>query len=397
MQRLRARAAAGPVVTSQSLVDFCADKLATLEAQSQRRSPIQTRRLPNARVERVVDVDGAPVVSVLVDFSSNDSLGLAHHPEVLAAATAAASEGAGSGGSRLVTGSHPSLTTLEARIAALSQQPAAVVVGSGWLANIGAIPALVGRDDVVVVDAFAHASLFAGARLSGARLVVAAHNDVDAVAAALVHERARSSRSRILVVTESVFSMDGDRCSLSSLSELCGRHDAWLLVDDAHGFLLGDAAGPADVVTGTLSKASGSYGGTIAGPRALIDLLFTRCRPLLFGTALPPSVIAAAAAAIDVATREPDRRRRPLELARRLCGALSLPPPSSHIVPIRIGAEAATLALMAGLIHDGHLAVAIRPPTVPLGTSRLRVALSAVHSDDDVDAFADSLRRRWSR
>jgi 8-amino-7-oxononanoate synthase len=378
--------------SSSSLERFCADKLASIEQRAQRRSPVPTRRLENARVER-----GG---RVLVDFSSNDSLGLAHHPEVIAAAIAASREGTSSGGSRLVSGAHPSLCALEARVASLKQKPAAVVVGSGWLANVGVIPALVGPADVVVVDAFAHASLFAGVRLSGARVVIAAHNDVDAFAAALIDERARTSASRILVVTESVFSMDGDRGPIAVLSSLAHKHDAWLLVDDAHGFLIGECSlvdVAVDVVTGTLSKASGSYGGTIAGPRALIDVLFTRCRPLLFGTALPPAVIAAAAAAVDVAVREPARRQRPLVLARRFCEALRLPAPASHIVPLVIGDERTTLALMAALVDDGHLVVAIRPPTVPAGTSRLRVAFSAAHSDDDVQALVSSLARRWQR
>ncbi|MDP2340612.1 MAG: aminotransferase class I/II-fold pyridoxal phosphate-dependent enzyme [Deltaproteobacteria bacterium] len=397
MQRLRAPGAdQGHSVTSSSssLELFCAEKLQALDQRSQRRSPVPTRRLEHARVERVVD----GTARVLVDFSSNDSLGLAHHPEVMAAAMAATSEGASSGGSRLVSGAHPSLTAFEATLAKLKHQAAAVVVGSGWLANVGVIPALVGPEDVVVVDALAHASLFAGVRLSGARTLVVAHNDLAAFTLALADERARTSKARILVVTESVFSMDGDRAPVEALALVCRAHDAWLLVDDAHGFLIGDGTcGPADVVTGTLSKASGSYGGTIAGPRALIDLLFTRCRPLLFSTALPPAVIAAAAAAVDVALREPARRHRPLLLARRFCAAMGLPPPSSHIVPVVVGDEAATLGLMAALVDDGHLAVAIRPPTVAAGTSRLRIAFSAAHSDDDVDALASSLLRRRAR
>ncbi len=387
------RSAHGSSVTT-SLEAFCAQKLAVLEARSQRRSPVGTRRGHNARIERVVEGQ----MRALVDFSSNDSLGLSHHPEVLAAASAALHEGAGSGGSRLVSGSHPSCEAFEARLATLSQQAAALVVGSGWLANIGVVPALVGSNDVVVIDALAHASLMAGARLSGARVVIVAHNDLVGFGRALAGERAGRADGAILVVTESVFSMDGDRAPLPSLVALCRAHDAWLLVDDAHGFLIGDGStAGADVVTGTLSKASGSYGGTIAGPRALIDLLFTRCRPMLFGSALPPAVIAAAAAAVDVALREPDRRLRPLQHARRFCLAVGLPLPASHIVPLVVGEERATLALMAGLVDDGHLAVAIRPPTVPAGSSRLRLAFSAAHSEDDVDALAAAVIRRWQR
>lgn len=346
---------------------------------------------------------------VLVDFSSNDSLGLATHPRVIAAAAAAVHEhGAGATASRLVSGNHPLFARLEERLAALKGAEAALVVGSGWLANAGTIPALVGpgRDgadggdgvdgDLVVVDALAHASLMAGVRLSRAAVVVTPHNDVAAVTAALAARR-RGHR-RCLVVTESVFSMDGDRAPLAALAAACREHDAWLLVDDAHGFLVSPASPPvaafADVVTGTLSKASGSYGGTIAGPRELIELLVSRARTLVYSTGLPPAALAAALAALDVVEAEPARPARPAALAARFCAALDRPPPASHIVPLTVGDEASALALMAGLEEDGFLAVAIRPPTVPAGTSRVRLSFSAGHGDADVDALARSVRRR---
>jgi 8-amino-7-oxononanoate synthase len=383
-----------------SLERFCTSKLEQLEQLQRRRHSVPTRRLPGLRAERVRN--GARVT--LVDFSANDSLGLAHHDDVVAAAAAALADGAGSGGSRLVTGAHEHLSWLEAAIAAHKGTEAALVVGSGWLANVGVIPALCGAGDVVVVDALAHASLMTGvqlARANGAAVDVVAHNDAAAFAQAVAAARAQKPEAHILVVTESVFSMDGDLAPLRALRAVCDAHDAWLLVDDAHGFLVDlDTPPPAvfaHVVTGTLSKACGSYGGTIAGPSSLCALLLSRARPVLFGTSLPPSVVAAAHAALQVAEREPERRRRPLLLAQRLCAAVGLPAPTSHIVPVVVGAETSALALMEHLADDGQLVVAIRPPTVPLGTSRLRISLSAGHSDDDVDSLARSLCQHWRR
>lgn len=385
---------------NNSLERFCATKLEHLEQLQRRRHSVPTRRLPGLRAERV---RGGERVT-LVDFSANDSLGLAHHDDVVAAAAAALADGAGSGGSRLVTGAHEHLAWLETAIAAHKGTEAALVVGSGWLANVGVIPALCGSGDVVVADALSHASLMTGvqlARANGAVVEIVPHNDVAAFTQAVASARSRQPAGHILVVTESVFSMDGDLAPLRELRAVCDAHDAWLLVDDAHGFLVDlDTPPPATfahVVTGTLSKACGSYGGTIAGPSSLCALLLSRARPVLFGTALPPSVVAAAHAALQVAEREPERRRRPLLLAQRLCAAIGAPTPASHIVPVVVGPEAEALALMERLADDGHLVVAIRPPTVPVGTSRLRISLSAGHSDDDVDALARSLRAHWRR
>lgn len=370
-----------------SLEAFAREKLAALEARGQRRGLRTTSRLPQGRVVR-----GA---RELVDFSSNDALGLSQHPAVVDAARAAlARYGTGAGASRLVTGNHPLFATLEDKLAAAKGAHGAVVVSSGYLANLGVIPAVVGAGDLIVIDALAHACLFAGARLSGARVVEVPHNDLDAVATAL-HAR---DGGRALVVTESVFSMDGDRAPLRALAEVCRATDAWLLVDDAHGFLVSPdqptTCAVATIVTGTLSKATASVGGYIAGPRALVDLLMSRARPLVYSTGLPPSVVAAAAAALDVAEREGRAlQAAPRERAARFCAALGLPPPASHIVPLLVGEESAALRAMALLEEEGFLAVAIRPPTVPVGTSRLRLSFSAAHTIDDVDALAAAVRR----
>lgn len=382
---------------TDSLKRYCSEKLAVLDERRQRRSLVDTARL------RAVRTGGMRVERggrVLVDFSSNDALDLAGHPRVVeAAAEAARAYGAGATASRLVSGNHPLFSRLEARLAAHKETEAALVVGSGFLANAGVVPALVAEPDLVVVDALAHASLMTGVRLARSSVVVAPHNDVAAVAAALAaYRREQGPSGRCLVVTESVFSMDGDRAPLPQLAEVCRAHDAWLLVDDAHGFLVSPDEPPvsrfADVVTGTLSKATGSYGGTIAGPAALIELLLSRARTLVYSTGLPPSAVAAVLAALDVVDDEPERMARPRALAARFCDAVGLPSPASHIVPLTVGAEGAALELMAGLVEDGFLAVAIRPPTVPSGTSRLRLSFSAGHSEEDVDGLAAHVRRR---
>jgi 8-amino-7-oxononanoate synthase len=377
-----------------SLTAFCEEKLSRLEAQARRRGVVDTTRLPGGRVQRQD--------RVLVDVSSNDALGLSFHPVVQhAARDAIRAFGTGAGGSRLVSGNHPLFRVLEEQLARLKGCEASLVVSSGYLANLGVIPALVGEGDVIVIDALAHACLMSGSRLSGARIEVVAHNDADAFTVAIdrAADEVATRAGHVLVVTESVFSMDGDGAPLDELAAACRTRGAWLLVDDAHGFLVSpDAACTGDVatvITGTLSKATASVGGSISGPRALIALLQSRARPFVFSTGLPPAAVAAASAAIEVAVAGGRALMgAPLARARRLCAALDLPTPSSHIVPIVVGDERRALALMHGLVDDGFLAVAIRPPTVPAGTSRLRLSFSAAHSDDDVDALAVALRRR---
>lgn len=374
-----------------SLTAFCEEKLSSLTAQARRRSVVDTTRLPGGRVRR----DGR----VLVDVSSNDVLGLSFDPAVQRAARdAIAACGTGAGGSRLVSGNHPLFDALEQKLAWHKRCEASLVVSSGYLANLGVIPALVGSGDVIVIDALAHACLLSGSRLSGARVDVVAHNDVVAFEAAI--DRAAGDVAprggHVLVITESVFSMDGDRAPLECLAARCRLHGAWLLVDDAHGFLVSPAApctgDVATIITGTLSKATASVGGSISGPRSLIALLQSRARPFVFSTGLPPSAVAAASAAIDVATGAgPELMDRPRALACRFCHALDLPTPSSHIVPVIVGDERRALALMQELIDEGFLAVAIRPPTVPAGTSRLRLSFSAAHNEADVDALATAL------
>ena len=374
-----------------SLEAFAGEKLAALEAKSLRRRLKPTRRYDGAVVER----DGKRLIS----FSCNDYLGLSQHPAVRAAAAEAAlNYGAGAAASRLVTGDHPLLSDLEQRLARLKGTEAACVFGSGYLANTGVIPTLVGPDDAVFVDALAHACIWAGAQLSGAKIVRFAHNDVADLSRLLETERPKVRRA--LVATDGVFSMDGDIAPLDRLSDLCQRHDAWLLSDDAHGVgVLAEGRGSAALFPeakiplqmGTLSKALGSYGGYLCGSRAVIDLLKTRARTLVYATGLPPASAAAALAALDLIDADPAFTGQPLAKARLFTRRLGLPDAASPIVPVIMGGADAALAASAALEAQGFLVVAIRPPTVPEGTARLRVAFNAAHADADVIRLADAV------
>ncbi len=375
----------------QSLDAFADEKLAALEAKSLRRRLKTTRRHDGAVVER----DGKRLIS----FSCNDYLGLSQHPLVRAAAAEAAlNYGAGAAASRLVTGDHPLLADLEKRLARLKGAEAACVFGSGYLANTGVIPTLVGPGDAVFVDAWAHACIWAGAQLSGAKIVKFAHNDVADLQRLLEAERSQARRA--LVATDGVFSMDGDVAPLDRLSALCEQHDAWLLSDDAHGVgVLAEGRGSAALFPnahiplqmGTLSKALGSYGGYLCGSQVVVDLLKTRARTLVYATGLPPASAAAALAALDLIEADPALTQQPLAKARLFTQRLGLRDAVSPIVPVIMGEAEAALAASTALEAQGFLVVAIRPPTVPEGTARLRVAFNAAHADADVIRLADAI------
>ena len=367
-----------------SLDDFAADKLAGLEAASLRRRLTTTERGEHPWVER----EGRRLLSL----SCNDTLSLSRHPEVVEAAVAATRRwGTTAGASRLVTGNHPELEALEHALARFKHTEAACVFGSGYLANLGVIPALVGPRDLVLADELSHSCLFAGAALSGARTVRFAHNDPDALAECLDRERDRHPRCMIL--TETVFSMDGDRAPLRRLAALAAAHDGWLLADDAHGLGLSiDALDQVPLQVGTLSKAAGSYGGYLCASRAVVELMHSRARPFVYSTGLPPAVAAASRAALAIIDRDPALAGRPLDLARRFSAASGRPEASSHIVPILLGDADSALAAQARLEAEGFLAGAIRPPTVPAGTARLRLSFNAATPEAEIDRLALLLR-----
>lgn len=355
-------------------------KLAQLEASGQRRSLTETAREAGGRAARA----GRHVIS----FCDNDYLSLSHDPRVMqAAADAALRHGAGSGGSRLITGNHPLNSALEARLAALKGTEGARVFGSGFLANLGTIPALVGKGDTIVMDELAHACMHGGARLSGAEIRLFRHNDVADAA-----RQMRGAGGQVLLLTETVFSMDGDAAPLAELGVLAEAAGAWLMTDDAHGLGITEQDNPAQIQMGTLSKAVGGYGGYVCGPAALMDLLTSRARSFVYTTGLPPSVLAAAITALDIIRAEPERAEKARRHAALFCARMGLPAPESVIVPIIIGPEAEAMRVSAALLERGYLVTAIRPPTVPAGTARLRVTFATGHEEADVRAFAGALR-----
>ncbi|MEX0715166.1 MAG: 8-amino-7-oxononanoate synthase [Planctomycetaceae bacterium] len=341
----------------------------------------------------------------LWNFASNDYLGLSHHPGVIEAARAALAEGVGAGASALVAGRGPWHERLEERIAAFEAQEAAVIFPTGYAANLGALTALAAPGDVVCCDRLNHASLVDAGRLSGARLRVYRHDRLDGLARELA--KASAARRRF-IVTDGLFSMDGDAAPLPELAELADQHDALLVVDEAHGTgVFGrDGRGIAEwqgveqrvaVRVGTLSKAVGVLGGFVAGPRVLIDHLWNTARTQIYSTALPAALCAAACAAFDVIEQEPERRMHLLATAERfrnelVAAGLRIPPGCvGPIVPILLDDPRRAVRIAAELETQGFLTAAIRPPTVPRGTSRLRITLTAAHPGHAVAALAQAV------
>jgi 8-amino-7-oxononanoate synthase len=377
----------------RSLEDFVATKLGELERASLHRVLAETDRLDGIWVNR----DGRRLLS----FCCNDYLALTHHPALKAAAVEAIERyGVGSGASRLVTGNHPLFVELERRLARLKGTEAACVFGSGYLANSGIIPALIGRADLVLIDELAHACLWAGARLARATVVPFRHSDVAHLETLLSEHRGRHPRA--LIATDGVFSMDGDLAPLPELAALAERHDAWLMTDDAHGIgVVGGGRGSTfahgaavnvPLQMGTLSKAIGGYGGYLCASAAVIDLVHNRARTFVYSTGLPPAMAAAAIAALDLIERDPAYAALPLAKARLFTRLLNLPDATSPIVPLVIGEAEAALKASQRLEAEGFLVIAIRPPTVPAGTARLRFTFLAGHPDAEIERLAEVVR-----
>ncbi|MGZ5998336.1 MAG: 8-amino-7-oxononanoate synthase [Rhizomicrobium sp.] len=381
-----------------SLDEYASAKLSELDAGHLRRTLAETAREDGVWVTRGK--------RRLLSLSCNDYLNLTHHPAVKKAAIAAIEQhGAGAGASRLVTGNHPLYAELETRLALLKGTEAACVFGSGYLANAGIIPVIVGEGDLLLADALSHSCLWAGAQLSRATVLKFNHNDVGHVAELLSSHR--GTRGRALIVTDGVFSMDGDLAPLDDLSALARKHDAWLMSDDAHGLgVIADGRGSVfaggkktaiDLQMGTLSKALGSYGGYLCASKPVIDLINSRARTLVYSTGLPPASVAAALASLDVIADDPALVARPLEKARQFTRAVNLPLAQSPIVPIVLGDALAALDASQVLEREGFLVTAIRPPTVPAGTARLRLAFTAGHPGEEIARLARIVRERILR
>jgi 8-amino-7-oxononanoate synthase len=403
--------------------NLLARELAAFEAQHTRRRRRLAEAFPEPGDPTAVRVGGR----LLRNFCSNDYLGLSHHPELIRAATDCMSRfGLGAGAAHLVSGHSLEHHALEEELADFVGRERALLFSSGYMANLGVISALTDRHDLVLADRWNHASLLDAARLSGARLRRYAHRDLANAEQMLLTQRATgdtsdtgnlhksngSGTASTLIVTDGVFSMDGDLAPLPELVALARRHDCALMIDDAHGLGVlgktgrgslehsGVATGAVPVLVGTLGKAFGTFGAFVAGDANLIDYLIQRARTYIYTTALPPLVAAASRAALKLAREETWRRERLHGLTLRFraaAAALGVPLAASMtpIQPVIIGESAWALALSEALMNAGFWVAAIRPPTVPAGSARLRITLSAAHRDQDVDALAETLGTLW--
>jgi 8-amino-7-oxononanoate synthase len=380
--------------------------LAQLQAAQLRRARVTVgQRAPTGRTLTLEDG------RELIDFSSNDYLGFARHPALARAmAESAAHAGAGSGASHLITGHGAEHARLEEELAAFTQRERALLFSTGYMANLAVITALAGRGERVLLDRLCHASLIDGARLSGATLVRYTHVAADEAARLAEADRGHT----VLLATDGVFSMDGDLAPLPELSRCARTHGLWLVVDDAHGlgvigangggvlehFGLGSDAVP--VLVGTLGKAFGSFGAFVAGSAAVIELLIQKARTYIYTTALPEPVAAATRAALALIGQESGRRERLASLVTRFrvaahAAGVPLGSSTTPIQPVLLGSPAAALAAQRHLAAAGYWVVAIRPPTVPAGSSRLRITLSAEHTEAQVDALAAELGAALAR
>jgi 8-amino-7-oxononanoate synthase len=335
----------------------------------------------------------------VVTFCSNDYLGLAGDPRLTEAAAAAArAHGVGAGASRLVSGTHPTHLDAERALADWVDRPAALLFSSGYAANVGALSTLLGRGDVAFSDALNHASLIDGLRLSRADVHVYPHAVVDPLAHLLREYRPRARRAWI--VTDAVFSMDGDLAPLAALRALANAHDVGFYVDEAHALgVLGDGRGACqhlgvvpDALVGTLGKSTGAAGAFVAGTHALRTLLENRARSYVFSTGVPPMIAATLCTAVRLARDASEARARLRRHGQRIRAALraqgwTVPEGETPIIPVVLGSAARTMAASASLLRRGYFVGGIRPPTVPPGTSRLRVVPTAAHTDADVDGL----------
>lgn len=381
--------------------------------QTLRQRLAERQSLNRYRVRPIVQSPQSPDIRVngqrLTAFCSNDYLGLANHPKVIEAFQQAANRyGVGSGASHLVCGHSDEHHKLEKELADFTGRERALLFSTGYMANLGVVNALMGRGDAIFEDRLNHASLLDAGLLSGARFQRFRHNDVAHLRKQL---QASDVRHRMIVV-DGVFSMDGDLAPLPELAQLAQEFDAWLMVDDAHGLGCLGATGAGclehfglneeqvPILMGTLGKAFGSFGAFVAGSETLIESLIQFARPYIYTTALPPAVAAATRAALRLVREEGERREHLQNLVQRFrAGAQSLGlelwPSVSAIQPIIVGDDARALRLTEALRRRGFWISAIRPPTVPEGTARLRVTLSAAHTEAQVDGLLEALAESW--
>jgi 8-amino-7-oxononanoate synthase len=375
--------------------DFIDREFSRREKTDQLRRLRRMTPLENSRVE----IDGR----ILINFCSNDYLGLSRHVQLSERAAAYLKlYGAGATASRLICGNYPCFEETESKLAGLKQKPAALLLNAGYQTNATLLPALCDKDSLILSDRLNHNSIIAGCRLSRCTVKQFAHNDM-ADLETLLQENRGKGFSRTIIVTETVFSMDGDTCDMGRLADLAGQFDAILVVDEAHatgvfgecgmGLACGDKA---DVVMGTFGKGCGSFGAYIACSEQMRDYLINCCPGFIYSTGLPPAVIGAIDAALDIIPGMNDARHRLLDNAGFLRQGindlgLSTAASTTQIIPVILGEEKKALSLSARLEEQGFLAMAIRPPSVPPEQSRVRISLSALHDRGDVAALAAAI------
>ena len=383
---------------SKSFDAFLSDALEEIELAglTRRLTPLETPQLPLVRRGDVM----------VVNFSSNDYLGLAAHPAIRDAAMGEWERGGfGSGASRLICGTMTAHEELEVSIARFKRTPAALAFHSGYAAALGTIPAICGKDDVIIMDKLSHACLIDAARLSGAVLRVFPHNDLNKLESHLAWASRKHPQARVLIVVESVYSMDGDLAPLREIVDLKERYGAWLFLDEAHAVgVLGPSGGGLaeelgigdriEVQMGTLGKALGAHGAYVAGSRVLRDYLINRARSFIFSTAPPAPVAAAATKAIEIAqSPEGERLRECLwENIRNLAAELQAPKSESAIIPHILGPEKAATSASTELLQKGFLVAAIRFPTVAKGAARLRFTVTSLHHPDQIRSLGEVFR-----
>ena len=369
-----------------ALDEILTQKLQILEAKQQKRATVPSLRHDGVYISR-----GR---KDLISFSCNDYLGLSQHPRVIAAASSALQKyGSGAGASRLVTGECLLYEELEKQLAKYYNTQAACVFGSGYLANIGTIPALVSKNDLIIADKFSHACIIDGGKLSGATMLRFAHNNVAHLRMLL--EANRTEYQNCLIITETVFSMDGDVAPLEELSSLANEFDAWLMTDGAHSITPAANRQPlATIIMGTLSKAAGSYGGYVCGSKTLVEYLKNAARSLVFSTGLPPASLASSIEALKIMVDEPELLQKPLQNARLFTKLLGLPEAHSAITPLVLCENEKAIAASALLAENGFLVAAIRPPTVPENTARLRFTFSALHTKEQIERLCEIIRQQ---
>jgi 8-amino-7-oxononanoate synthase len=378
---------------NNKIISIYDKKLLKITNQSQKRHIVTTIRKKDSVVTRNK--------KKLISFSCNDYLGLSQNKEVIEAGIKAIKKyGVGSGASRLVSGNNLLYEKLEYLLASFKNGEAACVFGSGYLTNTGVIPSLTTNKDLLIFDELSHASTNIGIKLSSSKSMKFNHNDTNHVEELL--KKHRKKYISCFILTEGVFSMDGDRGRIKELAYLANKYDASIMLDDAHGFgVLGDGRGsqyelnPVPEVLiqmGTLSKAIGSYGGFIVAPKTVVDLLHNKARSLIYTTGLPPSILASAIKSLEIIKRNKSLVKKPYDNAKLFCKLADLPEPESSIVTIILKSENKAIDASKILEKNGYYISAIRPPTVPINTSRLRLTFSASHKKKDIISLSKLIK-----